>query len=337
MINTVIIGAGGIARKHAEALNRLPDAQVVGVIDPNEDNAKSVAALCGAKVVGSLDEILDDIQTVHLLTPPSKRVKYAETAMQAGKHILCEKPVAAGIKDALTLSRLAKETGVIFMTAFNMRFRPGYLRLQDDVLSGRLGDILSVWCHRIGPGSGFNAPLGDSWRTDPGLVCGMTVESLSHDIDMIRGLGLEIESVAGWVKGSKAELPSFDNNAQLLMRLNNGGSAVINASWASRLPMCSRGVVGTRGAAAILGDGFFDFMTYRLFTDEMEHEHTTPLNDPFDSESYYTENKHFIECIKNGQSPLVNEDNGVEALKVSLAALESARSGCFVKPGDIHI
>lgn len=334
MVNTVIIGAGSIAHKHAEALNRLSDVRVLGVLDPNEENAKRVAALCGARTIKSLGEILDSVQTVHLFTPPSKRVEYAEPAMWAGKHIFCEKPLASGLDDALTLAALAKETGVFFMTAFNMRFRPGYRRLQEDVLSGRLGEILSVWCHRIGPGSGFSASLGDSWRTDPSLACGMTIESLAHDIDMIRGLGLEIENVAGWAKGSKPELPSFDNNAQLLMRLNNGGSAVINASWASHLSMCSRGVVGSKGTAAILGNSFFDFMTYRLFTHNMEHEQVTQLNDPFDAESYYAENKHFVQCVQDGSQPIINEDNGVETIRVSLAALKSAAECRFVHPGE---
>ena len=331
MINTAIIGAGGIAQKHAQALNRIPEVNVVGVLDPNEKNAQIVAEICGAKVITSLEEVLDEVQVIHLLTPPSKRVEYAETAMRAGKHILCEKPISVEMKDAITLSNLVKETGVTFMTAFNMRFRPGYLRLQEDVLSGKLGEIISVWSHRVGPGSGFNTPLGDSWRTNPNLVCGMSIESLSHDIDMLRGLGLEIENVTGWVKGSKPELPVFDNNAQVVMGLNNGASAVINASWASYLPMCSRGVIGTKGTAALLGDGFFDFMDYRLMTKDMKYEEITRINDPFDAESYYTENVHFIDCIKAKQPTMVNVDNGIEALKVSLAILEASKTGQVVK------
>jgi myo-inositol 2-dehydrogenase/D-chiro-inositol 1-dehydrogenase len=325
MLKTAIIGAGGIARKHAEALLRIPDVQVVGVIDPNQDNARSVAEICGAKVVKSVEQVLSDIDMIHLLTPPSKRLEYATPAMEAGKHVFCEKPIATEIADGERLAELTKKNNVIFMTAFNMRFRPGYLALQNDVISGKLGEVVSAWSHRIGPGSGFNAPLGDSWRTEPGLVCGMTVESLSHDIDMFDGLGLKFESVTAWVKGSRPDLPDFDNNAQLLMRLKSGGSAVINASWASHLPMSSRGVIGTRGTAVIEGPGFFDFMRYRIVTDSGEE--IKEINDPFDSESYYTENLHFIDCIKSGKTPIVNENSGVSALKISLAALESSKKG----------
>ncbi|MCL2069038.1 MAG: Gfo/Idh/MocA family oxidoreductase [Oscillospiraceae bacterium] len=327
-MNTAIIGAGNIGRKHTQALLRIPGVSIAGVLDPNPENARSVADLCGARVIDDISDILGHVHMIHLLSPPSKRVEYAGAAMRAQKHVFCEKPLASTAADGEKLRDLAKENNVFFMTAFNMRFRPGYLALQKDVLSGRLGEIISVWSHRVGPGSGFNAPMGDSWRTEPGLVCGMTVESLSHDIDMFRGLGLEIESVAAWVKGSRADLPEFDNNAHLLMRLKNGGSAVINASWSSHLPMSSRGVIGTKGSAVLEGSGFFDFTTYRVVTDSGEE--TIQMNDPFDNESYYTENLHFIECVKTGKPPEINADSGLAALKVSLAALKSAETGSFV-------
>ena len=330
---TVIVGAGGIAQKHAEALARIDGVRIVAVLDPNESAAMALAEKCGGRVISRLEEVLDEVQMIHLLSPPSKRLDYVRSAASAGKHIFCEKPIAVSLDDAGEMAKIARERNILFMTGFNMRFRPGYLRLADDVLNGKLGDIISVWVHRIGPGSGFNAPLGDSWRTDPNLVCGMAIESLSHDIDMIRGFNVEIESVSAWVKGSRADLPAFDNHAQVHLGLGGGRSGLINASWASHLPMASRGVVGTRGTAAICGDGFFDFMTYRIKTAGMPYEEVIRMNDPFDAESYYTENKHFIDCVETGKQPLVTADNGLMALRVSLAVLESSRTGQTVRIG----
>ena len=333
LLNTVIIGAGGISAKHEAALARISNVRVAAVLDPDEAAARSLAEKCGARVIRRLDEVLDEVQMIHLLSPPSKRLDYAREAMRAGRHVFCEKPIAVSLDDAREMVKIADEQKVLFMTGFNMRFRPGYQRLAEDVLSGALGDIISVWIHRIGPGSGFNAPLGDSWRTDPNLVCGMTIESLSHDIDMIRGFGLEIENVSAWVKGSRADLPAFDNHAQIRLGLSGNRSALVSASWASHLPMASRGVVGTKGTAAICGDGFFDFMDYRIKTGEMAHEEVIRINDPFDAESYYTENVHFINCIKKGEQPLTTAHNGLEALRVSLSILESSKTGKPVQIG----
>jgi len=170
-LNTVIVGAGGIAQKHMEALARI-GVRIAAVLDPDETAARSLADKCGGRIIKKLDEALDEVQMIHLLSPPSKRLDYARTAMQAGKHVFCEKPMAVIIDDAKEMAKIAAKQKVLFMTGFNMRFRPGYVRLARDILGGKLGDIISVWIHRIGPGSGFNAPLGDSWRTDPNLVCG---------------------------------------------------------------------------------------------------------------------------------------------------------------------
>jgi myo-inositol 2-dehydrogenase/D-chiro-inositol 1-dehydrogenase len=334
-LRTIMIGAGGIAEKHADALLRIPGVKITAVLDPREVRAKGLAEKCGARVIPGLEDALEEAEMIHLLTPPSKRLAYARAAMTAGKPVFCEKPVAVDPADAREMARLSRETGVFFMTAFNMRFRPGYRMLQEDVLSGKLGDIISLWIHRIGPGSGFHGPLGDSWRTDPNLVCGMTIESLSHDIDMIRGLGLEIEKTAAWVYGGRADLPAFDNHAQVVLGLSGGRSGVINASWASFLPMSSRGVVGTRGTAVLCGDGFFDFMDYRIKTDDMACERIYRVHDLFDGESYYAENKHFIECIRNARPPLTTAEDGLAALKVSLAILESSGTGTAVCPGDM--
>ena len=335
-LTTVIVGAGGIAQKHEAALARIDGVRIAAVLDPNGTAARALAEKCGARVITRLEEVLDEVQMIHLLSPPSKRLDYVRTAMKAGKHVFCEKPIAVNLSDAVEIAKIAKEQNSLFMTGFNMRFRPGYLRLVQDVLDGKLGDIISVWIHRIGPGSGFGAPLGDSWRTDPNFVCGMTIESLSHDIDMIRGLGVEIENVSAWVKGGRADLPAFDNHAQIHLGLSGGRSGLINASWASHLPMASRGVVGSKGTAAICGDGFFDFMDYRIKTEGMAHEEVIRVNDPFDAESYYTENEHFIDCVRNGRQPLVTADNGLAALRVSLAILESAKKAQTVQIGAAH-
>jgi len=331
MIKTVIVGAGGIALKHAEALNRLPNVKVAGVMDLKYENARRIADICNSRVIENLSDVLEEIQMIHLLTPPSKRMDYAEIAIKARKHILCEKPISANMSDAQKLMKLAKENNVLFMVAFNMRFRSGYIRLCEKVLSGMLGNIISIWIHRIGPGPGFNKSLSSSWRTDPEFLCGMTIESLSHDIDMIRGLGVEITTVSARVKGSLEEMPLFDNNAQVVLGLSCGASAIINTSWSSYLLMSSRGVNGTKGTVVVNGKDFFDFSEHIEKTEKMSKESITFINDQFDSESFYEENKHFTECIESGTKPFIGAEHGLEALKVSLAILKSSKEQRLIK------
>lgn len=327
MIRTLIIGAGGIAQAHVSSINRIKDMEVAGVIDINYDNAKKIAQKCNAKVYDNMHEALQNVDMVHLLTPPSKRVEYALQAVDAGKHIICEKPIATSINDARMIIDAANRKGVLLMPAFNHRFRAGYEKLQEIVKSGKLGKVVNFWSYRLGAGSGFGKyGLSQSWRTDPNLVCGMTIESLSHDIDMMNGLVGHVNEIYGNTFSTLKDLPSFDNNANVCFRLQNGGTALIHASWSSHISYSSRGIIGTEGTAMIQGNDLWDFEKLRIKTNEMEQEETIDFEDYFigiDHNSYLNENIHFLDCVMNKTELKVKSEDGLYALQVSLAILES--------------
>lgn len=328
-LRTLIIGAGGIAAVHALALNKLSNIEVSGVMDINRENAAKIARICKAPVFIDVDEALQEADMVHLLTPPAKRVDYALKAIRTGKHIICEKPIAARLDEARQIVVAARENGTVLMPAFNHRFRDGYEQLRQTVKSGRLGEVVNVWSYRLGAGSGFGKyALSRNWRTDPDLVCGMTIESLSHDIDMLNGLAGRISEVSANVTSTISQLPEFDNNAGVCCRLENGGTALIHASWSSHISYNSRGVIGTKGTAMIQGNDLWDFDVLRIRTDDMTAEETVVLNDRFagiEHYSYLNENVHFIDCLINGSEPKVQPEDGLYALQVSLAILEASK------------
>jgi len=265
MLRVAIVGAGGIARRHVEAVDQIDFARVVAVVDIDAAKAERLAGQAGAKSYTALEECVADVDVVHVLTPPSKRRAIVDIAAQAGRHIICEKPLAISLEDGEAIVTAAEAAGVKLMVAFNHRFRRGYSMVKDAVDSGDLGDIITVWSRRMGRG----IPSGYNWRTDPNLMCGMSVESLSHDIDLIRWIGGEIVDVRATIQASNPDLPGFDDNAHVVMRLANGGSAFIHASWSSYLGSNSRGVVGTNGAAEVTGPGLWDSAEYRWRTSDM--------------------------------------------------------------------
>ena len=324
MIKTAIIGAGGISIAHITALNKLDNVKVVAVMDINPENAKQKAELCGAQVYDKMEDFLDKVDMIHLLTPPSKRVEYAIKAMKAGKHILCEKPISSTVSDAEQMVDAAEKYGVHFMMAFNHRFRDGYRMLQEAVKSGELGDVINFWSHRLGTGVGFGKyKLSHSWRTDPNLVCGMSIESLSHDVDMMVGAVGNVTDVRANTLGTIKELPKFDNNSNAVFRLACGGTGLIHASWSSHISSSARGVIGTKGTAVVEGDDLWDFMQFRIKTEDMPYTKIIQLNDRFDNSSYYNENKYFLECIEKNQKPIPSGEDGLQVLKVCLAIVES--------------
>jgi predicted dehydrogenase len=320
-INIAIVGAGGIAKRHVEGLRTIDSARIRAVVDVVPEKAEQMAATCGATVYRDLGACLHEVDLVYVLTPPSFHRELAVEAMEAGKHVMVEKPIAIHLEDAEAMVAAARRAGVHLMVAFNMRFRRGFRRLKQALESGVLGSPINFWSQRLGMGVGG----GENWRTTPELLCGMTVESLSHDIDLIRWLAGEIQEVRAVVQESRGDLPGFDDNASILFTLASGATATLHASWSSHLPWNSRGIVGTRGTAMVDGRGLWDLTHFHLKTVDMEHETIEVLDEKLDVHSYREESRHLIECLLQGEPPSITGEDGLQALRVSHAILAAQR------------
>ena len=333
-IRIAVVGTGGIARQHGKAISNNEQAELVAAIDVDAGRARAYAETYGGQAYPDLAGCLDRVDAVYILTPPSFRRPYALEAISAGKHVFNEKPLAIQPEDGRAICEAAERAGVVAMTGFNQRYRLGYRRLHQAVASGQLGAPYHFWSHRFGMGAGGEGKIvGTNWRTDPELCCGMTIESLSHDIDLMRWiLQDEVASVAAHVHSTVAELPNFDNNAQVLFVMRGGASAIVNASWSSRIGFNSRGVLGTQGTAFVSGsdvgnNGIWCSTEFHLKTVEDPYERVEMLHDNLDVRSYQAETDDFVQAILTGAQPLVTARDGYETLRVSQAILESSRTG----------
>lgn len=327
MVKIAIVGAGGIAKKHVEALGTIPTAQVVTVHDVVQERAEALAAACGAEAFADPRVAVEKADMVYILTPPSFHRELSVLAMEFGKHVVCEKPLALSLEDGRAMVEAAREAKVKLMVAFNMRFKKGFRFLREAIDSGELGKIHHFWSHRFGIGVG----QGYNWRTDPELLCGMTIESLSHDIDLMRFLVGEPLDVRSSVYETRPDLPGFDTDVNAVFSLLNGGTALIHASWSSHLGHNARGVLGTKGAAMSEGPGLWESRHFHVKTVAMEHEQITVLNDPLDVNSYLAENDHFVHCVENDCQPKVSGEDGLRALEISHAILRANRDKQMVQ------
>lgn len=332
MIRAALIGAGGIAHNHAKGLAMMDNVKITSIIDTDIEKADIMAKEYDAKAYSKIENCIDKVDAVWIFTPPSFHKDIALIAMEKGKHILCEKPISITLQDAQAMHECAVKNNVIFMTGFNMRFRYSYQKIKEIVESGKIGKVINFWSHRIGLGAGSKGGwTGYNWRTDKNLMCGMTIESLSHDIDMMRWLVGDITQVSATINESIKELPGFDDNANIAMSLKNGGIANIFASWSSHITRNSRGVIGTKGTVIIEGSGIWNVDKIRLLTNEMTNEMVEIVeNDTLDYKSYYLENLHFVDCIEKNKKTSITSYDGLEALKISNAILESAREKKFI-------
>ena len=327
MVRVAIVGAGNIAKRHVESLLQIEDAKIVSIYDINWQRAAELAASCGAKACPDLDACIKSADCVYILTPPSFHMDIAIRSMEAGKHVMIEKPIAISVEEAEAIAETAKKYKRKAMVGFNMRYRIGYNRLKEMLDSGKLGEVLFYWSQRMGMGS-----RDGTWRTIPEQLSGFTIESLSHDIDMFRYLsGSEVKFVYGDVKNSRIDLPNYDDNTLAVLKLSNGHSAIIQASWSSHLEFNNRGIAGMDGTAMISGIGTWNFDKLVYKTKEMDREVEEAIEDPLDGQSYLKQNVHFMDCILHDKEPQATVHDGVAVLKVSHAILRANRENRVIE------
>jgi myo-inositol 2-dehydrogenase/D-chiro-inositol 1-dehydrogenase len=316
MLRIGIIGAGAIAETHAGNLARIDGVQVAGVLDAVPDRAAAMASRCGATAYRSLGELLAAVDAVYLCTPPRFHREAAVPAAQAGVHVFCEKPLAASVEDAGAIAAAVENAGITFAVGFNFRTSPPFMRFKELVESGQLGNVSSFWGVRVL----WLPHLAPNWRTDPRFLCGMTIESMSHDFDFMRWLVGDVTSVMGKVATSRPDLDGYDNIMSAIMTLKSGGMASFHSSWASHLSVTQYGLIGT-GGTAVCERG-----VVRWKREDQPSETIIECNRPEDQiPSHQRETERFIECLRTGQKPVADVRDGLATVRISQAVLESSR------------
>ena len=337
MFTTAFIGTGGIANAHAKALQKL-GVRITGCYDKCYEAAYEFATMYGTTAYNNPWDAMKDADIVHLCTPPGKRIEYLEMAMKAGKHIFSEKPIAASLEDGEKFVEMEKKYGVRTAVSFVHSYRDPFMDFQKKIRSGMCGKINTVYCYRgsmIGQTGGQRAK---SWRTEPGLVCGMTIESVSHEIDML--LQLEMKPVcvrAATVFASKIELPEFDDNVEVIFDLEQGGTYILHASWGNYIPYGMRGVIGDRGAVAMKGTDAFDFDEIRWRTADSRQQNAVYYNQPYsyEIEAFVRVNQMLIDAIEQNTTCKVDAAYGLKVLQISHKLFEAARTKRAIRLADI--
>lgn len=321
MIKIGMVGAGDIARIHTENLSKISDAQVVGVFDVVQEKADSMASRIGIVAYKDLESMLENVDAIYVCTQPQFHRETAIRATEAGVHVFCEKPLSANLEDAIAIENAVNSANTVFMIGFNFRFSPIFASLKNLVDSGRLGDIYSFWGIRVT----WLPHLPPNWRTDPRFICGMTIESLSHDFDYMRWVVGDVASVMGKVATSRKDLKGYDNIVSAIMTLKSGGMADFHSSWACHVGVSQYGVIGSLGSAVCEGGR----IRYRIESDPSDN--IIECNKPEDKISpYQRESENFIESIKTGKKPLTSVQDGVATVRISHAVLQSSQHGCLV-------
>ncbi len=287
MIKIGMVGAGHIANTHAACLQKISEAGIAGMFDTTQGRAADMAERYGANTYHDLDSMLSEVDAVYVCTPPKFHREAAIRAIESGTHVFCEKPLAVTVEDAEAIAEAVNKSDVVFAVGFNMRFSQASVEFKKLVESGKLGDIYQFWSIR----SLWSPHLPPNWRTDPRFLCGMTIESLSHDFDFMRWIAGDVESAMGRVTTSRSDLDGYDNIVNALMVLRNGGVANVQASWANHVGTQQYGVIGSLGSATY-EKGMIRWKTEKHSSEEVMDCRKQPEG----KSPYQLESEHFIHC-----------------------------------------
>jgi predicted dehydrogenase len=205
-VNTGLIGGGFVAKIHAEALRRLGYVEVVALAGRNRESAQSKAAELSIPIAyGDYRELIDnpEIEVVHILTPNSLHYPMVKACIEAGKHVICEKPLAMDTKESAELLELARERNVLHCVCHNLRYYPLVKQARAMVRAGEIGDIRLVHGHYLQDWLFLETDYNWRVEADIGGKSRAVADIGTHWLDMVQHItGQKIVSVL-------AELTTF--------------------------------------------------------------------------------------------------------------------------------
>lgn len=333
MLGICVIGAGRAGMIHAKNFrSRVPKAKLVAIADPVEEAAKRASnELEIDSYYLDYTQALDDdrIDAVVIATPTKYHKDIAVAAAKAGKHILCEKPMAMNENECDEMIESAEKNKVVLQIGFMRRYDENFIRAKAIIDSGEIGDIVLIKSHTRGPS------LPKPWMFDLSKSNGPLAEVNSHDIDMIRWFsGSEVDflySIGGIYRSleAKAQYPDFYDNIIMNIKMKNGMIASIDGAQGVSYGYDAKAeIVGTKGVLHV-GRAKDNFVTYCNKNNEIRSSHITTWSKLF-QDAYLEEDISFVECILQGVPPRATGYDGKMAVKVVEAGNRSLKENRII-------
>lgn len=332
-IRVAVVGVGAIAQvSHIPALRRLSGVELVGLVDPDEEKAQRVAQRFGVPRVSDVVEpLLEDeaIDAVVVCTPNHLHAPISIAALEAGKHVLCERPMAKNGTEAERMAQAARKEKRILMCAMNHRFRADSELLKRFVENKELGPVFFAKAGWLRQTTDWRA---EAWRVTKresggGVFMDLGVQMLDLALWILGGPRVEAVSASAHRRG-KTEV---EDSLIALLRLAGGAALTLEVSW---------GLLMERDFAYC---NFFGESGAALWNPLRIHKamhgnlvNVTPAVDSPRSvykQSIESELAHFVECVRKGVDPIASGDEMVELMQVGDAIYRAAESGREVRLG----
>jgi predicted dehydrogenase len=336
-----VIGSGGIAQRRTipEGIVPAVNAELAAVYDTNPAVNEEVARRYHVKAVGSVPELLQcDLQAVYIASPPSVHCAQTLACAQAGKHVLCEKPLGMTVADAQAMLQTCNESGVQLGAAFMMRFHAQHQQALQLVRAGKIGQPVFARAQL----SCWYPPIPGAWRQDPATGGGGSLMDMGgHCIDLLEMFFGPVRAVGCFTNRTLHGYPSEDSAVASLFFANGALGVVdtffciLDQSSQNRLELY--GSQGCILATGTIGQGERGEMVAYLqetvagydARQERAGVQSRPI-DPAPINLYRAEIEEFSQALLTGREPANNAQLGLQSQRVLAACYEAAKTGRVV-------
>jgi UDP-N-acetylglucosamine 3-dehydrogenase len=316
-VKVAVIGVGNMGRHHARVYSQLKNVKLVAVSDINENVGKEIASKYGCKFYKDYKEMLEKekIDAVSIAVPTSLHKIVALDAINLGKHVLIEKPIADTVESAKEIIEAAKEKNVKLMIGHIERFNPAVKKLKELLENKKLGDIKTIIIKRVG--------LFPRQIKDANVVIDLAI----HDIDICNYL-LNRDPTAIYASAGKALINSREDYANIFLKYGSV-DVFIQVNWITPIKIRNLAVTGTKGYAE-LNYITQDLKIYKtIFSKDETFEELVMLGHPKEvyiplekKEPLKEELESFISYILNDTCPMPPK-NALTALSIANKIMQS--------------
>lgn len=342
MINVGIIGCGKIAQvRHIPEYAENPDVKLAAFYNPSRKRAEEQAEKYGGKVYDTAEELLSDksIDAVSICAANYAHAELTIKALEAGKHVLCEKPMATNLADCEAMVECAKKNGKFLMIGHNQRLAKAHVeakRLIDQGLIGKIITFRTTFGHG-GPETWAINPGKNVWFFDKKKAAmGVMADLGVHKTDLIQYLTGQrvVRTTARLVtldkRGEDGELIGVDDNAVCIYEMSGGAFGTMTASWTYYGAEDNSTVLyGTKGIMRIYDDPAHSIVV--KLADSEEQVYDVEQIQTNDNQTKSGVIDLWVECLKNNTPPEISGESALYAMRAVFASIESSETGRTVE------
>jgi predicted dehydrogenase len=333
-----VIGSGGIARRRTmpEGIAKANNAALSAVFDVNSKANAEVAKQFKTTPTASLDELLaKSIDAVYVATPAHLHYDHVRACAQAGKHVLCEKPLGMTVAQAEEMIALCDRSGIKLGCAFMMRFVTQHQEALKLIQQGRLGKPVYARAQL----SCWYPPIENAWRQDPTTGGGGSLMDMGgHCIDLLEMFFGKVAKVSCLI-GNTIHAYRSEDSAVATLFFENGALATVDTFFCipdagSKNVLELYGSKGSILAQGTIGQGPAGKMAAFLEGDERAYDAQQARGpdqgvaiEPQPVNTYQAEIEEFGQAILENRPPAISGELGLRSQKILAACYESARSG----------